>query len=288
LSILIFSLQRKLATVLIGLLILITIFDLFRFGWKFEPFTNQEYLFPSTAITTFLQAQNGPFRAIATDSRIFPPNFSIIYKLQTLDGYDPLYLQRYGELMIASARNKPDISTPFGFNRIIAPQDPLSRTTDLLGVKYVLSLEELKNPKLIPVFTDGIIRVYQNTLAFPKAFFVNTTFLTNSKQQAMNALFDSNFSLNKRAVVENVPNKQLFKSDWSLGEAQVLDYQDNKVTIKINNPGEGFLVLTDSFYPTWHATVDGHAVLIYLTDYNFRGIITPKGKHTIEFYDTLF
>jgi len=73
-----------------------------------------------------------------------------------------------------------------------------------------------------------------------------------------------------------------------LGEAQVLDYQDNKVTIKINNPGEGFLVLTDSFYPTWHATVDGHAVLIYLTDYNFRGIITPKGKHTIEFYDTLF
>jgi len=282
------NLQRKLIIILVSLLILITVVDLFRFGWKFEPFTSQDYLFPSTSVTTFLQKQPGVFRVMATDSKIFPPNFSIMYKLQTLDGYDPLYLQRYGELMAASSRNKPDIGTPFGFNRIITPQDPLSRTTDLLGVKYVLSLEDIKNPKLTQVFTDGFVRVYENTLAFPKAFFVNTTFLANSKQQAIGAMFDLNFPLNKRAVVENVSDKQLFKSNWDLGEAQVIDYQDNKVVINTNNPGEGFLVLTDSYYYNWHATINGQETPIYLTDYNFRGIITPKGKLTIEFYDTLF
>jgi uncharacterized membrane protein YfhO len=83
-------------------------------------------------------------------------------------------------------------------------------------------------------------------------------------------------------------DKQLFKSNWDLGDAQIISYGDNKVVIQINNSGAGFLVLTDSDYPTWHATIDGNKTPIYLTDYNFRGIITPKGVHTIEFYDSLF
>jgi len=288
LSIFVLASHKKLIITLASLLILITIFDLFRFGWKFEPFTNSAYLFPSTSVTSFLQNQKGPFRVMATDSKILPPNFSIMYKLQTLDGYDPLYLQRYGELMAASGRGIPDISTPFGFNRIITPQDPSSRTTDLLGVKYVLSLEEIKNSKLKEVFSDGNIKVYQNEMAFPKAFFVNTTFLASSKQQAINALFDLNYPLNRRAVVENVQNQQLFKSNWDLGDAQITDYQNDKVVINTNNPGVGFLVLTDSYYYNWHVTIDGRTTPIYLTDYNFRGIITPKGKHTVVFYDTMF
>jgi hypothetical protein len=284
----IFVKQKKLTILMLALILGLTIFDLFRFGWKFEPFTNKEYLFPSTSITSFLQDQKGTFRVMATDSKIFPPNFSIMYKLQTLDGYDPLYLQRYGELMAASARNIPDIGTPFGFNRIITPQDPLSRTTDLLGVKYVLSLGEMKDTKLTQVFTDGFVRVYENTMAMPRAFFVNTTLLVDSRQQAIDALFNLDYPLNKRAVVENVSNKKLFKSNWDLGEVQILDYQDNKIMIKTRNPGEGFLVLTDSFYPTWHAKIDGKETPIYLTDYNFRGIITPRGEHTILFYNSLF
>jgi hypothetical protein len=279
--------NKKLITVLISLLILIAILDLFRFGWKFEPFTNKEYLFPSTSVTSFLQNQKGTFRVMATDSRILPPNFSIMYKLQTLDGYDPLYLQRYGELMAASGREKPDISTPFGFNRIITPQDPISRTTDLLGIKYVLSLVEMSNSKLKLVYTDNTVKVYENTLALPRAFFVNTTLIVDSKQQAIDAMFDLNYPLNKRAVVENVQNAKLFKSDWDLGDAQITDYENDKVVVAINNPGEGYLVLTDSYYYNWHAKIDGQKTPIYLTDYNFRGIITPKGKHTIVFYDTI-
>jgi hypothetical protein len=288
LSISAFIQDKKITIAVLVLLIALTVFDLFRFGWKFEPFTNQNYLFPSTSVTTFLKSQAGPFRVMATDSKIFPPNFSSVYNLQTLDGYDPLYLLRFGELMAASARGVPNINTPFGFNRIITPQDPLSRTTDLLNVKYVLSLEAVNNPKLKLVFDDGTVKAYENEMAMPRAFFVNTTYLANSKQDAITAMFDLNYPLDKRATVENVSNKNLFKSNWDLGQAQITDYQNDKVTIDINNPGEGFLVLTDSFYPTWHATIDGKPTTIYLTDYNFRGIITPKGKHMIQFYDSLF
>jgi hypothetical protein len=285
-------LEKKTSSLIINLLplilISIVVVDLFRFGWKFEPFTNKAYLFPSTAITSFLQNQKGVFRVMATDSKILPPNFSVMYKLQTLDGYDPLYLRRYGELMAAVGRLKPDISTPFGFYRIITPNNFTSRITDLLGVKYILSLEEIRNAKLKQVFTDGYIRIYENEMAMPRAFFVDNILIANSKQQAIDAMFDVNYPPNGRAVVENIQNKQLFKTNWSIGTAQVIDYESDKVVVDINNPGDGFLVLTDSYYYNWHAKIDGKETTIYLTDYNFRGIITPKGKHTIVFYDTMF
>lgn len=271
-------------------LIIITVFDLFRFGWKFEPFTNKNYLFPSTSVISYLQNQNPkePFRIMSTDSKILPPNFSIMYKLQTLDGYDPLYLQRYGELMAASGRGVPNISPPFGFNRIITPQDPLSRISDLLGVKYILSLEEIKNNKFKEVFSDGYIKVYENNAAMPRAFFINNTLIVKSKQEAINAMFEVNYQLTSRAVVENVSDPELFKSSWDMGQVDFVKYDNDRVLLKTSNPGEGFLVLTDSFYPTWHARVDGKETRIYLTDFNFRGIIVPKGSHTIEFYNTIF
>lgn len=279
---------QKIVPFLIYGLVILTIIDLFRFGWKFEPFTKYEYLFPSTSVTTFLQSQKQPFRVMSTDSRILPPNFSIMYKLQTLDGYDPLYLQRFGELMAASGRGVPDIKPPFGFNRIITPQDPLSRISDLLGVKYVLSLEEQTNKKLNLVFTDGFVKVYENSTVLPRAFFVNNTLIVKSKQQAINALFEVNYQLNSRAVVEEVSNEKLFKSNWDIGGVDFISYGNEKVILKTDNPGEGFLVLTDSYYPTWYATVDGIETKIYLTDYNFRGIIVPKGDHEIIFSNKLF
>jgi hypothetical protein len=279
--------QKRLMGFLIGLLILITIFDLFRFGWKFEPFTNKEYLYPSTSVISFLQNQKGLFRVMSTDSRIFPPNFSAVYKLQTLDGYDPLYLQRYGELMVAIKRGEPDINPQFGFNRIITPQTFTSGIVDLLGTRYILSLDEIKDPELQLVFTDGIVKIYENKLALPRAFFVTDTLLAESKQKAMDLLFSFDKSLSRTAIVENGGTGN-FSDKWSLGEVNIVNYQPNKININVINKGEGFLVLTDSYYPTWHAKIDGKETRIYLTDYNFRGIIVPKGEHTIEFYDTLF
>lgn len=274
------------------ILIAITVFDLFRFGWKFEPFTSKNYLFPSASVISYLQNQNPkePFRIMSTDSRILPPNFSIMYKIQTLDGYDPLYLQRYGELMAAAGRGLPNINPPFGFNRIITPQNFSSGIISLLNVKYILSLDQIKNTDLSQVFTDGTVSVYSNKFAFPRAFFVTNTLIVNSKQDAINAMFDLNYPLDKRAVVENVLkiDKNNFQSDWSQGELQFTDYGSNNVVIKTQNPGTGFLVLTDSFYPTWRAQIDGKETKIYLTDFNFRGIIVPKGEHTIKFYDSLF
>ena len=123
-----------------------------------------------------------------------------MYKLQSVDGYDPLYLQRYAELMATIGRGKPDITPPFGFNRIITPQNFKSDLTNLLGVKYILSKEDINEPTFKKVFQEGSTKVYENTNVIDRAFFIGRTINATNKQEEINAIYSNN-PLRDRAVV---------------------------------------------------------------------------------------
>lgn len=267
------------------LFVVVVAFDLLRFGLKFNPFTKQEYLFPSTPSIEYLQKNIGYHRFMTADSRILAPNFAVAYKLQSIDGYDPLYLMRYGELIAASERGNANISPPFGFNRIINPHNYSSAFTDLLGVKYVLSLSDISTNNHIKVFQEGETQIYENKRVLPRTFFVRNVTSVKTKEEAMAALYDLRDSLDEIAVVEEMDRNPV---EFNIGTAEIIKYEENKISIETKNEGEGFLVLTDSFYPTWKARIDEKEVKIYLTDFNFRGVVVPSGIHKIEFYNNLF
>ncbi len=272
----------------ITFILTITIFDLLRFSWKYNSFTKKEYLFPDTQVISFLKKNIEFSRFMTADSRILPPNFSILYKLQSVEGYDPLYLRRYGELIAASARGEPNISPPFGFNRIITPHNYESKIIDLLGVKYILSLSDITSDKLTKVFQEGETRVYENKNALPRVFFVDQIRVVRDKNEAIKEMFRSDFNPLNAAVIEKFRGANTNPPQgWTNGEAGILEYSVNRIVIKTENKGEGFLVLTDSYYPTWHAAIDGLSTKIYITDFNFRGIVIPKGKHRVVFKNSL-
>lgn len=277
--------RRFIMVICFGILMFVG-FDLLRFGWKFIPFTQRSYLFPSTQVIAFLQKNIGEFRIMSTDSRILPPNFSMIYKLKSIEGYDPLYLLSYGELIAASERRKADINLPFGFNRIITPHNYDSKIIDLLGVKFILSLSYLDSPKLKKVFQEGETIIYENINVMPRIFFVSELIYVKDKREAIRGIFEN--QLNNIAIVENPDSKLRDIKDIAVGKASIIHYSENKIIIETENSGIGFLVFTDSFYPTWKVKIDSIEENIYKTDYNFRGIIVSSGKHKIEFYNSLF
>ncbi|OGH11598.1 MAG: hypothetical protein A2684_03425 [Candidatus Levybacteria bacterium RIFCSPHIGHO2_01_FULL_36_15b] len=277
--------NKKAIQTLFIIIVVITLFDLFRFGWKYTTFAESKYLFPSTKTTNFLQENLNNYRFMSTSAEIFPPNFATYYKIQTLDGYDPLYLRRYAELMAALGRNEPNIEPPFGFNRIITPQNFKSPLIDLLGVKYILSLEDINEPYLEKVYQEGQTKIYNNSRVIDRAFFVGKTTVARDKNEAINLMFDD-YPFKQRAVIEEA--SQSLSKNWSVGKVVIDEYSENRIVISTRNENEGYLVLTDSFYPTWKAEIDSVPTRIYLTDYNFRGIIVPKGNHKIIFKNTLF
>lgn len=282
--------NKRARTALVVILLIVTLVDLFRFANKFTPFTNREYLFPQTKTLNFLQKQNKQFRIMAVDDRILPPNFSILYQLQSVSGYDPLYLLRYGELIAASERGKPDITPPFGFNRIITPHNFESKFMDLMGVRYVLSLNDIKSSKLKKVFQEGQTKVYENNLVFSRVFMVKNIVNVSNKHQAIDKMFDKQIDLKNTAIVENWDKINIGLAE---GTARIMKYNENTVDILVKSKGDSFLVLTDTFYPIWHAQICDtdknkcSKTKIYITDYNFRGVIIPKGNHKVVFYNSL-
>lgn len=255
--------------------------DLFRFGQKFTPFTSSSYLYPDTAIIRFLKEQKTIFRVAGTDRRIMPPNFYSHYKLQTIEGYDPLYLKNYAEFISILERNRPDISTPFGFNRIITPQNYNSPLFDLLNVKYVLSFDDIKSDKLTKIMEEGSIKLYLNTKSQNRVFFVREVL---SVDDDASALFGHDLA-NTAILFDNATQSQ---QNLSVGSVVINKYSENEILLTTENSGNGFLVLTDVYYPTWHAFIDGKETRIIPTDHTFRGLFVPAGKHIIMFKDSLF
>ena len=269
-------LLSKSTKIIIAGILLITLFDLSRFAIKFESFSDPSYLYPATKALSFLQEKSKTdlFRVAAVDDRILPPNFSIMYKIQSISGYDPLYLRRYGLLITA-------IEQGGGFNRIIVPKNYSSKFFDLLNVKYILTLADIKLDKYKLVFQEGETRVYQNSSVLPRAFFVGKVIGVSSPEDGLQKMFAKNFSVSDNAAVENFPEAEFLISKNS--KVSVKDYQDNRVVLETENQNDGFLVLTDSYYPGWQAKVDGVSTPIFPSNVAFRGIFIPSGKHLVVF-----
>ena len=275
------SRNKKIFLFTVYCLLFTVVFDLFRFGWKFTPFVASDYLFPSTKTIEFLQEQEGVFRIMAADRRILPSNFSTFYRLQDVGGYDPLYLKNYGELVSAWEKNKPDASL-LEFNRILSPQNYESKLADLLNVKYILSLDELSSSKLVEVFSEGQTKVYENIEVYPRVFLVSSVLKVNSKQEAINKIFEEGLDLGTQAVVYEdlkLANTPLVRSE----NVKLLSYSPNSVVAETVTEEEHLLVLSDVYYPEWSVFVDGVSKDIIEVDYALRGVVVPSGKHKVEF-----
>lgn len=275
---------KRLHLGIIIILVLISFLDLLRFGWKFTPFTNKEYLYPKTKSLKFLQKDTSIFRIMTTDNRILPPNFSVMYGLESVDLYDPLYLRRYGELIAAMERGEPNINPPFGFNRIIAPHAVSSPLLNLLNVKYVLSFSDISSARFRKVYSEGNTMIFENNENLPRAFFVNKVVSADNTQDAIEKLFKHSRKLADIAIVEGGSGEDL---DYSGGTVKIESYTPDSVVLKTKNSGAGFMVLTDAFFPSWKAAIvsdsESNPAKIYRTDFVFRGIILPAGEHKVVF-----
>lgn len=154
LIILISRIFRK-TKILFPIIFLLIFFDQSRVFWRFNTFAKEEYIFPETKITKFLERdlQNGFFRIASLNAEIMPPNFSDFYKIPSIDGYDPLYLKNYAKIISEGKEN--------GFNRIIQLNKPKSNIFSKLRVKYVLTFENLSDAGYELILTEGKTKLYR-------------------------------------------------------------------------------------------------------------------------------
>lgn len=135
----------------------------------------------------------------------------------------------------------------------------------------------------------GDTKVYENRAALPRAFAVGRTRLARGDEAALAALRDPSFDPRREAVVGEV--------DWARpgGGAQgssaladaarvdVVEHHPERVVVEAELPTTGLLVLTDSAYPGWRATVNGEERAIQRVNHAFRGVKLEAGRHRVVF-----
>ena len=267
--------------------IFVVSFDLLRFANKWMPFDPQNLVYPNVLITKELNNLSGYERVYGLGQEA--TNY---YRLSAVEGYDAVYIKRYGEFIASlyhgdlteSARSV--VSLPkYGLDTPVA--------INLLGIKYVVNKKSdgraswnfpywLYAPgTFTQVYEDSAYQIFQNNSVFPRAFLTGGYKVEQNPQKILNTMFSPQFDLQKEVVLEQNINRNLDAS--ASGSAKIVSYKPESVTIDTSSTGNTLLFLSDTYYPGWEALVDGAKTPVYRADYTFRAVYVPKGVHTVEF-----
>jgi hypothetical protein len=131
---------------------------------------------------------------------------------------------------------------------------------------------------LLSLTQTGGYTVSEVSGVLPRFFFVNRVQRVRNLAEAALALHAPDFDPQRVAIVEG------FEMTLEQG-ARTVDltrYTPSAVTLRTRSALASFLVVTDTHYPGWEATIDGNPAPIYYTDVAYRGIPVPAGDHRIE------
>jgi hypothetical protein len=250
---LVFALVRGIGVRAARLLLIPVFFvDMLLFGGSqnTSPTDPKDYFGRTEALVRFFKEEGRSeiFRVNTRNSQgmIMDRNQGMIDRIFMMEGYTPLALQR--------------------------AHAPLSDTQafDLLNVKYKTVTDERARA----------LAVARNETYFPRAFFLYQTHVVHGEAELVSYLKSPEFNHRTTAVLEKDPGFTLTPApgepQWT---ARITGYENNKIDLDLSTDRDGFLVLSEIFYPGWKAYIDGNETEIFCADYNLRGMFISRGNH---------
>lgn len=290
-----FSKLKRCAYILV---LFLFIFHSFVFAHKYFVFSERRFFYPSHLLLSYLKEHMGLSRYFGYGEASLANNFATVFQLYSPDGYDPVNIKQYNELLSSASSatlkgvaSRSDALIP---NADISPTEdrniPRLRLLDLLGIKYVgyydpnhkPTKKDESNDRFLPVWEDNGFMIFQNKKAFERAFLVAEAAIADSKEEAIRMLYDPSIDLTKTVILREsitLPRNDSLVS----GSAKITLYTHNKVIIRTSSSTSQLLVLSDSYYPGWEVMVNGTRGKIYEANYALRAVLIPKGESEVVF-----
>ena len=127
--------------------------------------------------------------------------------------------------------------------------------------------------------------VCRNRHAFPRVRLVGNLEVLPDGDAVLERICEPGFDPARTAVTESPVGVVLPETDTvDLGEAEVTARTLNSCEIEVNARQQCVLVLADTHFPGWKASLDSSHTELFPVYYAFRGVIVPAGEHVIRFW----
>lgn len=264
-------------------------FDSLRFASKWMPFDPKELVFPDTKVINVINKHIGYGRIFGNVGA----QISTYYRFPSIEGYDPLYIKRYGEF-IRSAESGSFLNAERSVAKISRTGKFTNRILDLLGVTLIFhpiadtnttwAYPVWKNPERFSlVFQDEKLQIFRNKEALKRAVpFYDYEVIVN-KEDLLKRFYSEGFDFKNTLLLEEQPSFTPSKNRNDKAKVKIIDYQPNKILVEALTGYQALIFLSDNYYPGWKAYVNGKETKIYRANYTFKAVEIPKGSSKIEF-----
>jgi hypothetical protein len=285
----------KIRSMAILLLLVVHTLDLFVFFNRFNPFVAKQLVYPDHAIFSYLLNKT-PDRYWGYGTAGIPANFASQYGIFSPEGYDPLYPKWYGEFLYAyrngtlmetfddTTRSDAAIRSGFGDGGLsdLNKQKILSA----LSVRFILDRtenagsEQTYPPSVVtPIDTFEDWRMYENLSSVPRIYFAEKIMMYKNASEFAQVFFSPKTDMSRTVLISTEPVG--IPENTVGGSAAIVSYEPEHIAISTDRDMPGILVLTDTYFPGWEATIDGKPAAIIRVNWTMRGIAVPGGKHIV-------
>ena len=130
---------------------------------------------------------------------------------------------------------------------------------------------------------DREVKIYKNTRALPRAFVVHDFEVVPDPETILAKMKAHDFDPRRTVILEKDPGFPKGRAAPGNSTARIVSYRDRSVDVDVEMAADGFLVLSDAYYPGWAVSVDGQATELYRADYLLRAVRVPAGHHSVLF-----
>ena len=201
------------------------------------------------------------------------PNLSVYANLPTANNNDPLTVSRWQELMDILLQS----DEPAHHRRISMVMGATHRVT---GVDDPISTGPV-------IYTSGQMVIQPVSEALPRAYFVPQARFVINSAAAQELLLSNDFDPRREVVLlgdDDDISPSIVTGSTLFSAVEVLEQGAQTVLLNVTAKQPGWVVLTDTYYPGWQATINGQPAPIWQANIAFRAVqINQAGKHQIVF-----
>ena len=268
-----------------SMILLFLLTDLFIFGKTFVSSVDPHHWDLKQEAVQFLARDKSQFRSAVITS--FGPKYGATTLLQQIGGDYPYVLSRYSRLFNLANGQKPEPSMKISAIRLIG------FVHNLLNLNYLVvnSDHKFDIPGYYEVYNDGILSILQNEYAMKRVYIPQEIKIVNEEKDALRQVMELPSIRGEQIILERDSVANLSFASGSLVHRKdpsetvnIVAYGSDRIELRANLASNAWLILTDTFYPGWKATIDGQSeAIIVRANYVFRAVYVPQGLHNIVF-----